>query len=154
MASQPNPSGPSSAGPAVGEVPSSTGGPVDLDRILGRIPVVLVYLEPPDDAVARQALAGMGDHLVDFGRDRVQLLAVANRSVEEVEALDDLAEGNVRILADPDGSLAERFGGAYLSDRPTTVLVDVRGRVSETWTDQPGPGLAGELLRRVEAYEE
>ncbi|MBS1836374.1 MAG: redoxin domain-containing protein [Actinobacteria bacterium] len=135
-------------------MPSSTGGPVDLDRILGRIPVVLVFLEPPDDAAARQALGGMGAHLVDFGRDRVQLLAVANRPVEEVEALDDLVEGNVRILADPDGTLASRFGGAYLRDRPTTVLVDVRGRVSETWTDAPSPELAVELLRRVEAYEE
>ena len=28
----------------VGEVPASTGGAVDIDRILGRIPIVLVFL--------------------------------------------------------------------------------------------------------------
>lgn len=154
MTSEPGTSAASNGGPVVGEVPSSTGGPVDLDRILGRIPVVLVFLEPPDDRAAREALQGMGAHLVDFGHDRVQLLAVAKRPVDEVERLDDLVAGNVRILADPDGALASRFGGAYLKDRPTTVLVDVRGRVSETWTDEPGPGLAAELLRRVEAYDE
>lgn len=154
MDSEPRTSGRPVGRPVIGEVPSSTGGPVDLDRILGRIPVVLVFLEPPDDAAALEALRGMGEHLVDFGHDRVQLLAVANRPVGVVEELDDFASGNVRILADPDGSLASRFGGAYLKDRPTTVLIDVRGRVSETWTDAPSRELASDLLRRVEAYEE
>lgn len=154
MTSEPTTPATPGGAPVIGEVPSSTGGPVDLDRILGRIPVVLVFLEPPDDEAARQALRGMGAHLVDFGHDRVQLLAVANRPVPDVEGLDDMVEGNVRILADPDGTLASRFGGAYLPDRPTTVLIDVHGRVRETWTDHPGPELAAELLRRVEAYEE
>lgn len=154
MTSEPRTSDTPADRPVIGEVPASTGGHVDLDRILGRIPVVLVFMEPPDDAAAREALRGMGEHLVDFGRDRVQLLAVARRPVEEVERLDDIVDGNVRILADPDGSLASRFGGAYLRDRPTTVLVDVRGRVSEPWTDAPGHDLAAELLRRVESYEE
>lgn len=137
-----------------GEVLASTGGRVDLDRILGRIPVVLVFLEPPNDEGARQALQGMGQHLVDFGRDRVQLLAVAKRTQADVEDLDDGIEGNVRILADPAGALAERFGASYEQGRPTTVLIDVRGNVTAVWTDDPSPDLAVDLLRRIDAYEE
>lgn len=137
----------------VGEVPASTGGLVDIDRILGRIPIVLVFLEPPDDSDARAALQGMGRHLVDFGRDRVQLLAVARRSVAEVERIDDGVPGNVRILADPDGALAERFGGAYTEGRPTTVLIDVNGQPAASWNDEPSPDLAVDLLTRIDTWE-
>jgi len=137
----------------VGEVPASTGGAVDIDRILGRIPIVLVFLEPPDDSDARQALEGMGRHLVDFGRDRVQLLAVARRSSAEVQRLDDQVPGNVRILADPDGSLAERFEGEYDEGRPTTVLIDVNGQLAASWNDDPSPDLAVDLLRRIDTWE-
>lgn len=93
-----------------GEVLASTGGHVDLDRILGRIPIVLVFLEPPGDEASREALEGMGAHLVDFGRERVQLLAVAKRTQADVEQLEVGIEGNVRILADPAGALADRYG--------------------------------------------
>ena len=152
MTTSPDPAGPTSAdGP--GEVFASTGRMVDLDRILGRIPVVLVFIEPPGDELARQALEGMGDHLVDFGRDRVQLLAVAKRTQADVEDVSGTVDGNVRILADPAGALAERYGATYQDGRPTTVLIDVRGEVSAVWQDEPGPDLAVELLRRIEAYE-
>ncbi len=137
-----------------GEVLASTGGHVDLDRILGRIPIVLVFLEPPGDEASREALEGMGAHLVDFGRERVQLLAVAKRTQADVEQLEVGIEGNVRILADPAGALADRYGAAYVDGQPTTVLIDVRGQVTAVWTDEPGPDLAVDLLRRVEAYEE
>ncbi|UDY35288.1 peroxiredoxin family protein [Dermatobacter hominis] len=137
-----------------GEVLASTGGRVDLDRIIGRIPVVLVFLEPPGDEASRQALQGMGSHLVDFGRDRVQLLAVAKRTQADVEALESEVPGNVRILADPAGALADRYGGAYVEGQPTTVLIDVRGNVTAVWHDEPGPDLAVDLLRRIDAYEE
>jgi peroxiredoxin len=145
---------PREPGDGPGEVPASTGGRVDLDRILGRIPVVLVFLEPPGDEAARQALQGMGNHLVDFGRDRVQLLAVAKRTQADVEDVEAQVPGNVRILADPAGALAERFGATYDEGRPTTVLVDVRGNVTAVWHDEPGPDLAVDLLRRIDAYEE
>lgn len=149
----PEPSGPTSAdGP--GEVYASTGGRVDLDRILGRIPVVLTFLEPPGDELARQSLQGMGNHLVDFGRDRVQLLAVAKRTQADVEDLSAAVPGNIRIVADPAGALAERYGASYVEGRPTTVLIDARGEVSAVWQDEPGPDLAVELLRRIDAYEE
>jgi peroxiredoxin len=137
-----------------GEVLASTGGRVDLDRIIGRIPIVLVFLEPPGDEKARQALEGMGDHLVEFGRERVQLLAVAKRTQADVEDLEERVPGNVRILADPAGALADRFGASYVEGQPTTVLVDVRGNVTAVWHDEPSADLAVDLLRRIEAYEE
>jgi peroxiredoxin len=145
---------PPEPGDGPGEVLASTGGRVDLDRIIGRIPVVLVFLEPPGDEAARQALQGMGNHLVDFGRDRVQLLAVAKRTQADVEDLQSEVPGNVRILADPAGALAERYGATYEEGRPTTVLIDVRGNVTAVWHDEPSADLAVDLLRRIDAYEE
>ena len=137
----------------VGEVPASTGGAVDLDRILGRIPVVLVFLEPDDDPPALEVIRSLGRHLVDFGHDRIQLLAVARRAQRDVQEVEARVEGHARILADPDGALADRFGAAYTPGRPTTVLVGADGRVAATWVDDPGGTFAEELLQRLDGLD-
>ncbi len=137
----------------VGEVPASTGGAVDLDRILGRIPVVLVFLEPDDDPPALEVITGLGRRLADFGRDRIQLLAVARRSQRDVQEVDASVEGHARILADPDGTLAERFGASYLAGRPTTVLVGADGEVAAHWVDAAEDGFADDLLARIERLD-
>lgn len=135
----------------VGRVAASTGGTVDLDRVLGVIPVVLVFLEPHDDPPAHEVIRSLGSHLVDFGRDRIQLLAVARGPVSEVVQLDRATAGHVRILADDDGALADRFGAEYCAGRPVTVLVDRTGAVHDRWVDRPGASFAEELLDRIAA---
>jgi peroxiredoxin len=135
-----------------GKVPASTGGEVALERIIGRIPVVLVFVEPPDDAVGHEVLRSLGEHLADFGRDRIQLLAVARRPVEGdqgVTAVEDDVEGNARILADPDGTLAARVGADYLPGRSTTVLIDATGAVAAVWHDRAAGTIAETILERL-----
>lgn len=134
----------------VGEVPASTGGVVDLDRLMGRIPIVLVFVEPLSSPSGRTVLASLGEHLVEFGRERVQLLMVARVEQSEAMAATDQVEGNVRVLADPGGRLAERFGVQYRLDRPVTVLIDADGRHEATWVDRPGAQLADRLGRRLD----
>lgn len=135
--------------PRLGEVPASTGGVVDLDRIVGRIPVALVFLSRPGEAAARELIRGLGDHLADFGHDRVQVLGVIPFPPETTEALDASTSGNARILADPDRSLAAHFGIDYSSPEATTVLLDADGEVAARWTDQSDGTFADRLLERV-----
>lgn len=132
-----------------GEVPASTGGDVDLDRVIGTIPVVLVFVEPVVAPEVDQLVAGLGRHLADFGRERVQLLAVARVEPTMAAAVAEQTPGNVRILADHDGSLAERYGVTYRPGAPTTVLIDESGRVARTWVDRAGPALAEDLVARL-----
>ncbi len=138
---------PSGDGP--GEVPASTGGMVDLDRIIGSIPVLLVFVEPLIAPEVDQLVEELGLHLADFGRQRVQLLVVANVDEWGAEMAADSVAGNVRILADRDGSLAQRYGAQYRTGAPTTVLIGADGEVAAIWVDRPGPGFVQDLQLRV-----
>lgn len=129
----------------VGEVPASTGGVVDLDRLLGRIPVVLIFVEPLDAATSHDLIAALGEHLVDFGRDRVQVLAVARVETADAERVADAIEGNLRVLADPEELLARRFGAEYRLDRTTALLVDADGSTTTLWSGPPSPGAVASI---------
>ena len=96
---------------APGEVPASTGGVVDLDRILGTIPVVLVFMEDLTAPAERELLRSLGDRLADFGHERTQVLGVAPVGSDEVGDLVAGVGGNARVLADADRSLAARLAG-------------------------------------------
>ena len=132
-----------------GEVAASTGGDVDLDRVVGTIPVVLVFVEPVVAPEVDDLVAGLGRHLVDFGRERVQLLAVARVDEHMAAAVAEQTPGNVRILADHDGALAERYGVTYRPGAPTTVLIDEDGQVAQRFVDRAGPALAEDLVARL-----
>lgn len=135
---------------APGEVPASTGGVVDLDRIIGTIPILLVFVEPFPSPSATAVLESLGRHLVEFGRDRVQVLAVARVDAAEAARVADAAAGEARVLADPDGDLAARLGVEYRPDHPTTALIGADGRHEATWVDEPGPDMARDLRLRLQ----
>ena len=146
---------PESQGPPIaplGEQPASTGGKVDLDRVLGTIPVVLVFTEPLVSASSRAVLGALGEHLAEFGRERVQVLGVARVDVDEAMSGTDGIAGNLRVLADPDGELAARFDVEYRTDRPVTVLIGADGRHEATWVDRPTNELADDISRRLQQY--
>jgi peroxiredoxin/carbon monoxide dehydrogenase subunit G len=134
-----------------GEVPASTGGVIDLDRVIGTIPVLLVFVEPLIAPEVDRIVEDLGLHLADFGRRRVQLLVVANVDEFGAEMASDSVAGNVRILADRDASLAERYGVTYRSGAPTTVLIGADGEVAAIWVDRPGPGFVDDLRHRLGA---
>ena len=124
-----------------------------LDRVIGTIPMVLVFVQPVDDPAVLELLRSLGDSLADFGRDRVQLLAVAHIGPDDAVHLGDQTSGNVRILADKDGSLAAQFGAEYRSGRPMTVFVDEAGEVRERWSDHPGDTFAATILAHVTSLD-
>lgn len=133
-----------------GEVPASTGGVVDLDRIIGNIPTVLVFIETPTSERGQQVLDALGERLVDFGRDRIQLLAVSPVDVMDAMDADASALGHVRILADTDRLLAVHLGATYSAQSVETILIGSDGQVVQRWTDEPTHELAEELLARVD----
>jgi peroxiredoxin len=136
-----------------GEVPASTGGVVDLDRIIGNIPTVLVFIETPTSERGQEVLDALGERLVDFGRDRIQLLAVSPVEVIDAMDADASALGHVRILADTDRLIAVHLGATYSSQSVETVLIGADGQVVQRWSDEPTHELAEDLLARVEGLD-
>lgn len=87
--------------------PSSNGQTLDRDSFLGKVPVVLVFPAPEHRG---EILRAFDDHLVEFGRRRIQVLAVLPETARGVRDLGDRDGMSLPILADQDGSIAESFG--------------------------------------------
>lgn len=87
--------------------PSSHGQTLDRDSFLGKVPVVLLFPSPERrDRILRQ----FDDHLVEFGRRRIQVLVVLHETPRDVRDRGDRDGLSLPVLADPDGSIAESFG--------------------------------------------
>jgi peroxiredoxin len=94
------------------------------DTFVGRLPVVLFFLDGLDAADDQLELQAFDDLLVEFGHRRVQLLGVVPSTAR---ALRDATESRaVTVLADEDGAIRERFGG---SGGPFAVVIDREGTV-------------------------
>jgi peroxiredoxin len=106
---------------------------------------VLVFVEPLDAVTSQDLIAALGEHLADFGRDRVQILAVARTEAADASQVADGIDGNLRVLADPEEQLAHRFGVDYRLDRTTVVLIRDDGTPTTVWSGPPGPGAASSL---------
>ncbi len=87
--------------------PSSHGQTLDQESFLGKVPVVLVFPAPDRTAAL---LRSFDDHLVEFGRRRIQVLVVLRETPREVRDLADRDGVSLPILADADGSIAAAFG--------------------------------------------
>lgn len=125
---------------------SSRGKALSLADFQGKVPVVLAFVGPlePDGPV----VADFDRHHVDFGRERVQLLVVAQADGADVRAV-PFSGHDLTVLADPHNELRSSFGegreGAF------AVILDKQGhRVESVGID----GGAEALLARVRALGE
>ena len=104
---------------------SSRGQALSLSDFQGKVPVVLVFvgeLEPDH-------LVSLDHHLVEFGRERVQLLVVAHASGADVRAV-PFSGLNLPVLADPHDELVATFGGGDHTGS-FAVILDKQGHVVE-----------------------
>ena len=88
---------------------------MDLSRLIGSIPVVLVFVEPLVGPDTDRLVEDLGQRLADFGRSRIQLFVVARVDEATAEVGASWTDGNVRVLADADGALADHYGVTYRS---------------------------------------
>ncbi len=94
--------------------------------------------------------ASLGEHLAEFGRERVQVLGVARVDVDEAMSGTDGIAGNLRVLADPGGELAQRYDVEYRTgrsgDRPGRGRRPPRGDLGRPADEE---GLADALRLRL-----
>ena len=126
---------------------SSRGKALSLSDFQGKVPVVLAFVGPLD--FGGEAAADFDRHHVDFGRERVQLLVVAEADGPEVREVP--ASGlELPVLADPHGEMR----AAHADDAgagPFAVLLDTRGQTVERLDLDGG---AAALLTRVRELDD
>lgn len=106
---------------------SSRGKALSLADFQGKVPVVLVFVGPLD--TEGLDLVDLDRRQVDFGRDRVQLLVVAQADGADVRAV-PFSGLNLPVLADPHDELVAAFGGGE-PDGGFAVILDKQGNVVE-----------------------
>ena len=102
---------------------SSRGKALSLSDFQGKVPVVLVFVGPLDPGGAE--VADLDRHQVDFGRERVQLLVVAQADGADVRAV-PFSGLDLPVLADPHDDLRSSFGASE-GERHFAVLLDKQG---------------------------
>lgn len=142
--------------PAPGfRAPSSHGQTLDLDAFVGKLPVVLAFVSDVTGPLNEAALADLDDHLVDFGRERVQLLVVAPCTPKEVREIADERQYSLTLLADPHppdvtGSIASAFVGSIDAESVGIVVIDRDGKVVDRGNESPVGDVAQRVLRRLD----
>ncbi len=138
--------------------PSSHGQTLDRDSFIGKVAVVLVLLPDRSDATDR-LLDELDAHLVDFGRARVQLLAVLPASPRDVRTLVEERGLNLTVLADEaalaDGtaSITESYVGGLEHGQAGVVFVHCSGELADRWLLPIEPGMGARVLERAETLE-
>jgi peroxiredoxin len=125
--------------------PSSHGQTLDRAAFVGKVPVTLLF--PALDTSDLAADLRPFDHrLVEFGRHRVQVLAVIEESPRTVRELaDTMPLRSLTLLADEDGSIRE----AYAPVGAQCFLADAQGDLRAVVP--LGAGAVDALLRESEA---
>ncbi len=135
--------------------PSSNGQTLDLDAFVGKVRVVLVFFADMTGPLSQAALADLDEHLVDFGHERVQLLAIAPCTAREARTVSEERRLALTLLADEHGGeglgpIASAFVGAIGPESVAVVVIDRSGTVVDRFDQSPVGDLAERILRRVE----
>ncbi len=126
---------------------SSRGKALSLSDFQGKVPIVLVFVGPLDPGSAE--VADLDRHHVEFGRERVQLLVVAQADGADVRAV-PFSGLDLPVLADPHDELRTSWADDELG-ASFAVILDKHGELVER---VPYTGGAAGLLARVRAMGE
>ncbi len=135
-------------------LPTDDGGTISLAGLAGRTAVIYFY--PKDDTSGCTAEAKDFTRLApEFKAAGVAVIGISPDSVKRHQKFREKYELDVRLAADEDHAVAERFGvwveksmygRKYMGVDRATFLIDAKGRVAEAWRKVKVPGHAEEVL--------
>lgn len=141
------------------ELPTDDGGSFRLSAHAGA-PVVLFFY-PKDDTAGCTAEAKDFTRLAaDFRSAGVPVVGISPDSLKRHVKFRDKHDLDVRLAADEDHAIAERFGvwvqktmygRKYMGIERSTFLIDGRGRLAEAWRKVSVPGHAEAVLAAARA---
>lgn len=135
-------------------LPTDDGGTISLADLAGRTAVIYFY--PKDDTPGCTTEAKDFTRLApEFKAAGVAVIGISPDSVKKHQKFREKYELDVRLAADEDHAVAERFGvwveksmygRKYMGVDRATFLIDAKGRVVEAWRKVKVPGHAEEVL--------
>jgi peroxiredoxin len=119
-------------------LPSSTGQTLGLDSFLGKVPMVIVFVDPGSNE-DRSLLAELSSRHKDFGSERSQILTVARITARDTRQIADDMGLSVPLLADASGAMARNFDAedADGGTRRVAVVADKEGRMVRRFDPLP-----------------
>ncbi|MFN3746017.1 MAG: thioredoxin-dependent thiol peroxidase [Hyphomicrobiaceae bacterium] len=135
-------------------LPMDDGGTISLSDLAGRPAVIYFY--PKDDTPGCTAEAKDFTRLAPaFEAAGVAVIGISPDSVKKHQKFREKHGLGIRLAADEDHAVAERFGvwveksmygRKYMGVDRATFLIDAKGRVAEAWHKVKVPGHADEVL--------
>lgn len=135
-------------------LPTDDGGTISLAGLTGQ--TVVIYFYPKDDTPGCTTEAKDFTRLApEFKAAGVAVIGISPDSVKKHQKFREKYELDVRLAADEDHAVAERFGvwveksmygRKYMGVDRATLLIDAKGRVVEAWRKVKVPGHAEEVL--------
>jgi peroxiredoxin len=137
-------------------LPASTGQTLGIDSFRGKVPMVIVFVDPNSDE-DRNLLTELSSRHKDFGSERSQILAVARITAKDTRQIADDMGLSVPVLADASGAMARDYDAEDADGRTRRVAVvaDKEGRLVRRFDPLPiqddPTGVAEALLYAVRA---
>ena len=136
------------------KLPTDDGGNVSSKDLVGRLAVIYFY--PKDDTPGCTTEAKDFTRLApDFKRAGVAVVGISPDSVKKHQKFREKHDLDIRLAADEDHAVAEKFGvwiekslygRKYMGVDRSTFLIDAKGHVAEVWHKVKVPGHAEEVL--------
>lgn len=136
------------------ELPTDDGGTFKLSAHQGSLVVIFFY--PKDDTTGCTAEAKDFTRLASaFRTAGVEVVGISPDSIKKHLKFKEKHELDVRLAADEDHAVAERYGvwvqksmygRTYMGVERSTFLIDRSGRVAEAWRKVSVPGHADAVL--------
>lgn len=121
---------------------ASTGQTLSLDSFKGKVPLVIVFLDPQDDE-DRALLADLNRRHKDFGSERSQILVVAKITARDARQLSEEMGLSVPVLADASGAMGR---GHDAGKGRVAVVADKDGRVVRRFDPLPTEDEVSEVV--------
>ena len=141
-------------------LPDSHGRTVDLGKVIGTRPVVLIFYRGVWCPFCRSQMDDLSRHQADFQKAGAAVFAISNEGAPQLKEMRDRANlGFVTFLSDKDGAAARLYAGLYPNStvhQPGSFVIDRRGRIVYAYVNQDFKSRAAttSLLQAVRKSQE
>lgn len=112
---------------------ASDGKTVDLGKVIGTKPVVLIFCRGVWCPFCRSQMSDLSRHKADFQKAGAAVYAISNEGSVQLTQMQDTEKLDfVTFLSDPDGSAAKLYAGLYpnsMIHQPGSFVINKHGKI-------------------------
>jgi peroxiredoxin len=113
---------------------------VDLSKVIGKRPLVLIFYRGVWCPFCRSQMADLSRHKAEFQKAGTAIYAVSNEEAPKLNQMRDTQKLDfVTFLSDPDGAAAKLYAGLYpksMVHQPGSFVIDKSGKIVYAYVNQ------------------